>query len=152
MGAHPYWYFTAYEADLNAALAKLRRREFEAGRYNPVVPVIAFPIGPASRSPGAKHRSIDEAREAAAEDGTRSILDIDRVGDEPDFCVPSINELECLRDVVALDYSIGERLVDPKGFHRLDCCRPYGAVSGLAMAILLNLESRRVCSPVANPA
>src|SRR5262245_11100837 len=40
-------------------------------------------------TPGARaqHSSIDEALEDAAEDGTRSILDIQEVGHEPDFCV-----------------------------------------------------------------
>jgi hypothetical protein len=31
MGAHPYWYFTEYDLNIEAALQKLRRREFEAG-------------------------------------------------------------------------------------------------------------------------
>jgi hypothetical protein len=89
VGAHPYWYFTNYEEDFDAALQDLRRREFEAGRYNPVVPYLQFPLGPASPSPGAQHGSIDDAREAADvhAEGTRSILDIERIGDAPDFCV-----------------------------------------------------------------
>jgi len=103
MGANPYWYFTAYEADVDAALAKLRRREFEAGRYNPVMPLIDFPVGPAAPAPGAQHRSIDDARQAAAEDGTRSILDIDRMGDEPDFCVAARLDEDALRDLYGTD-------------------------------------------------
>src|SRR5690349_4906609 len=87
MGAHPYWYFTKYDEDADAALQELRQREFEAGRYNPVIPFLRFPITAASPSPGPEHDSIEEGREAADADGTRSILDIDMVGDEPDFCV-----------------------------------------------------------------
>ena len=87
MGAHPYWYFTSYEADVETALEKLRRQEFQAGRYNPVVPFIAFPIGPSAPAPGAQHASIDDARSAADADGTRSILDVEAVGDSPDFGV-----------------------------------------------------------------
>ncbi|HWE37886.1 MAG TPA: hypothetical protein VG406_15055 [Isosphaeraceae bacterium] len=72
MGAEPWDYFVPYEGDVQAALEKLREREFRAGRFN-----------------GAEFRpaTIDEAREVADADGTRSILDIDRVGDEPDFGV-----------------------------------------------------------------
>jgi len=87
MGAHPYYYFVEHQPDVEAALQDLRQREFRAGRYNPVQPFPHFPIGPDSPAPGAKHRSIDEAIEAAAEDGTRSILDIAAVSDFPDFCV-----------------------------------------------------------------
>ena len=87
MGAHPYWYFTRYEPDVDAALQKLRRREFEAGRYNPVLPFIEFPIDAAAPSPGAQHISIEHAREAADMDGTRSILDIEGVADAPGFGV-----------------------------------------------------------------
>lgn len=87
MGAEPYWYFVEYEEDIDAALQKLRKREFWAGRYNPVIPFIEFPITPKSPAPGARHRSVEQALEAAAEDGTRSILDIQSVADEPDFMV-----------------------------------------------------------------
>ena len=87
MGAHPYYYFVEYQPDVEAALQELRQREFEAGRYNPVQPFLRFPLHPNSAAPGAQHESIDEAREDAAEDGTRSILDIEAVAEEPDFCV-----------------------------------------------------------------
>jgi hypothetical protein len=87
MGAHPYLYSVKYDPDVEAALQDLRQREFEAGRYNPVQPFPKFPIHHNSAAPGARHSSIDEAREDAAEDGTRSILDIERVAEEPDFMV-----------------------------------------------------------------
>lgn len=86
MGAEPYYYFVKYSADVDAALQELREREFEAGRYNPVIPHLSFPIGPDSPSPGAQHSSIQEALEASDADGTRSILDLDHVSEEPDFC------------------------------------------------------------------
>jgi hypothetical protein len=86
MGAEPYWYFVKYKPDFNAALSELRQREFEAGRYNPVMPFLNFPIDE-SAAPGAQHDSIEEAMEEADADGTRSILDINAVADEPDFCV-----------------------------------------------------------------
>jgi hypothetical protein len=37
MGGHAWFYFVDYEPDINAALRKLREREFRAGRYNPAV-------------------------------------------------------------------------------------------------------------------
>jgi hypothetical protein len=99
MGANPYWYFTEYEKDAEAALQKLRRREFEAGRYNPVIPFLMFPLRPDAPAPGPQHASIEEAIAAAAEDGTRSILDLQSVGDQRDFGVaarPAPEELELL--------------------------------------------------------
>jgi hypothetical protein len=87
MGAHPYFYFVEYQPDIDAALQELREREFQAGRYNPVEPFLDFPLNANSPAPGPQHESMDEAREAAAEDGTRSILDIEGISDEPNFCV-----------------------------------------------------------------
>lgn len=44
---------------------------------------IAFPADAGGPAPGAKHSSIDSARGAAGADGTRSILDMDRVASDP---------------------------------------------------------------------
>ncbi len=71
MGAEPYDYTVPYEPDIQAALDKLRRRvfaskEFNGAEFDPPTPEAAF-----------------ELTEA---DGTRSILDISRISDEPDFC------------------------------------------------------------------
>jgi hypothetical protein len=88
MGAEPYWYFEKYDEDIDAVLQELRQREFKAGRYYPVImfPAELFPIGPNSPAPGVQHSSIQEAMEDADADGTRSILDLDHVADEPEFC------------------------------------------------------------------
>jgi hypothetical protein len=99
MGAQPYWYFTRYEKDVESALDKLRRREFEAGRYNPVMPFIEFPIDPAAESPGAQHLSIQHARDAADMDGTRSILDIEEIGDMIQIGVAAPLDDESLEDL-----------------------------------------------------
>ena len=99
MGASPYWYFVNYEPDINLALQKLRRREFEAGRYNPVIPMLDFPLGPNPPSPGRQHESIEDAIEDSGEEGTGSILDIQSIGEVPDFCVAgplSAEELEAV--------------------------------------------------------
>jgi hypothetical protein len=83
MGAIPYWYFVKYQPDVDAALQELREREFRAGRYNPVMPFPPFPVRPDSPAPGARHRTIRQALRAAGADGTRSILDLERVSKEP---------------------------------------------------------------------
>jgi hypothetical protein len=98
LGGHPWFYFVEYEPDIDAALQKLREREFRAGRYNPAVDFPVFPVGPHSPSPGAQHASIEEALEASDADGTRSILDMERVGETPDYgVVTPVPEDELLR-------------------------------------------------------
>jgi hypothetical protein len=87
MGAHPYWYTVPYQSDVNSALQALRDREFQAGRYNPVTPFPKFPITASSPAPGRGHESIEAALAASDADGTRSILDIGSIADEPDFLV-----------------------------------------------------------------
>jgi hypothetical protein len=86
MGGHPWWYLVSYEKDVAHSLESLRQREFRAGRYNPAENFPRFPVD-LSHAPGCKHSSIDEAREDSDADGTRSILDVSRVGDEPDYDV-----------------------------------------------------------------
>jgi hypothetical protein len=44
MGGHEWFYFVEYQSDINSALQALRRREFEAGRYNPVMWFPPFPV------------------------------------------------------------------------------------------------------------
>jgi hypothetical protein len=85
MGAHPYWYTVKYRPDVGEALRELREREFRAGRYNPVIPFPNFPIGPHSPAPGAQHATMAEALRASGADGTRSIIDLEHVSNEPDF-------------------------------------------------------------------
>jgi hypothetical protein len=87
MGAEAYWYTVKYRSDIQGALDDLRQREFQAGTYNPVTPFLDFPITPSSPAPGAGHRTIEDAFDDADADGTRSILDISSIGDEPDFGV-----------------------------------------------------------------
>jgi hypothetical protein len=85
MGAHPYWYVVKYRADVAEALQELREREFRAGRYNPVIPFPNFPIGSNSPAPGARHATMAQAFRDADADGTRSIIDLSRVSNEPDY-------------------------------------------------------------------
>jgi hypothetical protein len=74
MGAEPYWYYTKYQTDLNAALQGLRQQEFNAGRYNPAIRLLDFPITDESPSLGAQHLSIEDALMASEADGTLQFL------------------------------------------------------------------------------
>ena len=85
MGGHFYWYVVPYEPDVRHALNHLREQEFAAGRYYPVLPYIDFPIRADSPRPGPQHRTIRDAIKASNETGTRSILDLDRVSQMPDY-------------------------------------------------------------------
>jgi hypothetical protein len=95
VGAQPYFYFTPYQKDIQAALQALREREFQAGRYDPAMQMadppsymfqMRFPPDQSWPTPGAQHASIEEAIDASEESGTGSILDLSRVGSAPDFC------------------------------------------------------------------
>ena len=99
MGGEPYWYFVPYQPNIQAALDALRAREFKAGRYNPVLPFQRFPVDADSPAPGNKHRTIEAAQEAADADGTRSILDIERIGEEPDFSTAAAVPPEELEEI-----------------------------------------------------
>ena len=71
MGAEPYEYFVPYQANFQAALDQLRAQVFASGQYNGAE---LHPTSP------------EEALELADADGTASILDIQEIADEPDFC------------------------------------------------------------------
>jgi len=88
MGGQPYWYFVPYQDNLSAALAALREREFRAGRYSPVIRYIEFDEPAFSgQNPGSRHGTIEKAVDDAGDSGTRSILDIARIGSQPDYGV-----------------------------------------------------------------
>lgn len=112
MGGHPYFYFVPFQKDVNRALQELREREFKAGRYNPVVPFPEFPLPPDAPAPGAQHASIDEALEDADADGTRSILDLFAVADEPDYGVVAPIEPELLEDLYGTTQPTRDILID----------------------------------------
>ncbi len=84
MAAEPWLYVVPYQPDLNKALAQLRRREFEAGRYFPAQLFPGIPKLNKKPPPGAQHKSIKAAIEAAGEEGTKSILDMTRVATDSD--------------------------------------------------------------------
>jgi hypothetical protein len=103
MGGHPWFYYVDYEPDIDAALQKLRQREFQAGRYNPATPFPEFPVTQDSPAIGAQHDSIDEAFEDADADGTRSILDMMKVSDSPEYCAVAPLPLEDLLELFGTD-------------------------------------------------
>jgi len=113
MGAEPWEYFVPYQNDVNRALQDLRKREFEAGRYNPVQP---FPSPPEMGvAPGAQHASIEEAIDAAGADGTRSILDMQRVASDPDdvdFGVVAPVPADVLQEMLGTDRPTREMVQD----------------------------------------
>ena len=69
MGAEFWAYYTRYRGDVSTTLEELRELEFEAGRYN------GSDLQPAT---------IQEARLNARFDGTRSILDMERISTSPE--------------------------------------------------------------------
>ena len=112
MGGSPWFYFVAYQPDISGALQELRRREFEAGRYNPVLWMPPFPVDANSPAPGAQHASIEEAMEDADADGTRSILDMERISDTPDYGAVAPLPNEVLMDLFGTDKPTREMIED----------------------------------------
>jgi hypothetical protein len=117
MGGHIYYYAVPYESDINNALQSLRKREFEAGRYNPVVPFLEFESDASlTTSPGKQHGSIQEALDASDADGTRSILDIERIGSEPDFGVAVLLPPERLAELYGTNKPTREMVAENMDF------------------------------------
>src|ERR1043166_202063 len=103
MGATGWNYFAPYQADVEAALQKLRADVFERGEYGQTQGIpseVLATMPPEVREamqklrdletqrlggPSREFGSIDELLEAAAEDGTNSILDIQHTSSSPDF-------------------------------------------------------------------
>lgn len=73
MGAKPYRYVVAYQADIPAALQALRADVFRRGEFLGADQGYATP----------------EEALAMSEEGTHSILDISKVSDEPASCTAS---------------------------------------------------------------
>jgi hypothetical protein len=116
MSAVPYWYFEKYQLDVDAVLQALRQREFQAGRYNPVIPDPVFPPSPDSASPGAQHASIREAMLAAGAEGTRSILDLGGVSEQPGFGVVSPLSEEALESIYGTTMPTREMVEEDMAF------------------------------------
>lgn len=100
MGADAYWYYVPYEEDKSNALLKLRQREFEAGRYRPVMYTgnLDFPLDDISKAPapGKEHDTIEAVFEdpAVQEEGTGSILDLKEISNDEYYGVARILKKE----------------------------------------------------------
>lgn len=116
MGAEPYFYFVKYQKDAERALQELRHREFAAGRYNPAAELLEFPVDANSAGSGAQHDSIEEALRASGADGTRSVLDLQAIGDEPDFGVACRLGDEILLDLYDTTEPTHEMIEENMGF------------------------------------
>jgi hypothetical protein len=116
MGAERFEYFVPYQANLDAALQELRRREFQAGRYNPAVPFPVYPVGPRSPAPGAQHASIEEAIGAAGASGTRSILDLLYVAEQPEFFAVAPLEAQLLQQAFGTTQPTREMIEQDRSF------------------------------------
>jgi hypothetical protein len=119
MGGHPWFYYVDYEPDIEAALQKLRRREFSAGRYNPAIDFPEFPVDEDSPAIGAQHGSIEEALEDADADGTRSILDMLNVSDTTDYSVVAPLSSEQLLQLFGTDKPTYEMLEDSEDLYEV---------------------------------
>lgn len=117
MGGHPWFYYVDYEPDINAALQKLRQREFLAGRYNPAIDFPEFPVDENAPVIGAQHSSIEEAIEDADADGTRSILDMMSVSDTPDYSVVAPLPTEKLMELFGTDRPTYEMVEDSEDLY-----------------------------------
>ncbi|HJZ64880.1 MAG TPA: hypothetical protein VKD70_11205 [Candidatus Acidoferrum sp.] len=117
MGGHPYYYAVPYQPDINEALQTLRKQEFEAGRYNPVVPFLSFEFdGTPPPAPGKQHRSIEDALKSSDADGTRSILDVERIGSTPTFGVATPVPSERLIELYGTDKPLREMVATNMDF------------------------------------
>jgi len=81
-----WMYFTKYQADVEKALQELQTREFEAGRYFPVMEYFldddnAEKTGSTRKK---KYKTLRAAFAAAGEEGTRSILDMSGISSKPE--------------------------------------------------------------------
>lgn len=99
MGGHAWWYVVPYQRNIKKAMHELREREFRAGRYNPVVRYLDFPLTERSAAPGARHASIEEAMAETDAEGTRSILDMFEFGERPGTATMSPLEAGVLREL-----------------------------------------------------
>ena len=102
MGGEFWSYYVPYQADIQAALDALREREFRAGRFWQPAEVQPGFFGRVLREGPSKPKppaSIQDAIKISGATGTRSILDMERVSDSPDFGVVSPLPTDELREL-----------------------------------------------------
>jgi hypothetical protein len=117
MQARPYWYLVPYADDIQAVLDQLRQREFQAGRYHPVMPLLDFVEPAFSRQyRAAQHDTIEDAIMDADEEGTRSILDIHALALRADFGVAAPMPRAALLELYGTDCPTEEAVRANKDF------------------------------------
>ena len=103
MGASGWSYFTAYQENINNALQELKQAVFRKGKYGHTAQTNQEEL---SKYPQLKEsieklkmldeqrlaeygpiKTIDDLLEAFGEEGTHTIIDIDRISSKPDFGV-----------------------------------------------------------------
>ena len=88
MGGHFWSYHVPYQENLNRALQALREVEFKAERFwqpSEVPPGFFGRLFGRSPSKPQRPASIREALKISDATGTRSILDMERISDTPDY-------------------------------------------------------------------
>ena len=149
MGATTWNYFVRYEADAQAALQSLREKVFRDGEYESGVvtpdqirsayeyliahtadPALARqqfeqamqqlrPLMPPEPSERPKAKTIEELLEQTAENGTHSILDIQRISQAPDFAAVSPMPSDELVKVFGTDKPTRKMVEDKMGEYDL---------------------------------
>lgn len=109
MGGHPYTYIADYRGNAQQSLEDLQQRELHAGRY---YPRMEFPNADVAPRSGAHHSSVADARRAAGATGTRSILDVVRISQTPDYCVAAPFDDDVIEAVLRTKRPSREHLTD----------------------------------------
>ena len=104
MGAEPWSYFVPYEEDLEAALEKLKEQVFREGAYH---------------GADLKPATLDELWEKVTEDGTRSILDMEGVSEEPDFAMVTPLTKEQLRELYGTEQPTHGQVADQQDIYEM---------------------------------
>jgi len=115
MGGEPWFYIVPYQPNITQALNELKQREFNAGRYNPATPFPTFPVDLQAPALGARHKTMQEALRASGADGTRSILDMQRVAERPGeagYGVITLVEKESLLECFGTTWPTREMIED----------------------------------------
>jgi len=108
MGAHFWTYHVPYQDDIAAALEALRQQEFRAGRFYQPSTVQPGLIGRIFGRPHYKPKPPKTIQEAikiggTSAEGTRSILDMERISALPDYSAVTLVPPEELERMLGTD-------------------------------------------------
>lgn len=134
INAEPWFYFVDYQDDLEQVLHELQQREFEAGRYYPATDTLEFPVG-LDEKPGCKHESIAEATKAASPGGTRSILDVEKIGNRDERGTAFALSSDELRFLYGTDRPTREMIEDETDWDALLALGDFGQAEAAYMIL-----------------